>query len=266
MPPTGNEAVRSGKSPLIDLHDHESDDDDAGSQHAVTSSQMAQNAWFDGLPRNAQSSRLQRSRSMSGPMTDAPMRSPTSGATPAWYVGPASPSLLFAPRGAYMEEVPDESFSRRTGGRPRMNAPRPFMQSEYMPLRAESDDGFGVDDMLREPPMHFHGTPTRSTTPTTDFDGQSHTSGTTSTQNGRWSDDAFQQNPGMQRPGFQQPGMRRIDRARGPWASRFRPWQNSIQGGFGVVSMMAETFISVIQSIAQIFKQWGDAMVSLTRH
>ncbi|MEJ8796322.1 hypothetical protein WKR88_08525 [Trinickia caryophylli] len=83
-----------------------------------------------------------------------------------------------------------------------------------------------------------------------------------------WHDSQFQPDPTPGIPGMTGTGRPRppgMNPANNPWTSQFRPWQNMMQGGFGIAAMIAETFINVVQSIAQIFQKWGESMVSLTR-
>ncbi|MGU8077306.1 hypothetical protein [Burkholderia pyrrocinia] len=116
--------------------------------------------------------------------------------------------------------------------------------------------------------------PSRPVTPSTTFDPSDRdtragtsafTDRATYDASSNWQDPSFQNDftPGMQRPGQpRRPGMNAPDNR---WTSRLRPWENVIEGGASVMAMMARTIISVVQSIAQIFEKWGDALVSLTR-
>lgn len=140
-----------------------------------------------------------------------------------------------------------------------------------------SDDGrvplLPDDDGFRTAPRPTPF-PSRPVTPSTTFDPSdrdSHagtsafTDRATYDASNHWQDPSFQNDftPGMQRPGQpRRPGMNGPDDR---WTSRLRPWENVIEGGASVMAMMARTIINVLQSIAQIFEKWGDALVSLTR-
>ncbi|HEB3534328.1 MULTISPECIES: hypothetical protein [Burkholderia cepacia complex] len=159
-------------------------------------------------------------------------------------------------------------------------SPMSSLHERAVPLErhaSASDDGrvplLSDDDGFRTEPRHTPF-PSRPVTPSTTFDPSdrdSHagtsafTDRATYDASNNWQDPSFQNDftPGMQRPGQpRRPGMNGPDDR---WTSRLRPWENVIEGGASVMAMMARTIINVVQSIAQIFEKWGDALVSLTR-
>ena len=77
-------------------------------------------------------------------------------------------------------------------------------------------------------------TPTPTPSPTPPFTPSDSTRASSN-----WRDPSFQPPPGVGGPRrARMPGM---DPGRNPWTSQFRPWQNMMQGGFGIASMIAET-------------------------
>ncbi|NTZ83810.1 hypothetical protein FCJ61_12560 [Burkholderia metallica] len=163
---------------------------------------------------------------------------------------------------------------------PRSVSPISFVHERRTPLERRapaSDDGriplLSDDDAFRTDTRRTPF-PSRPVSPSTTFDRSdrdSHadtsafTDRATRDASDGWQDPSFQTNftPGMQGTGQpRRPGMTPPDNR---WTSRLRPWENVIEGGASVMAMMARTIISVVQSIAQIFEKWGDALVSLTR-
>lgn len=186
---------------------------------------------------------------------------------------------------AHYAQLPSEDGRSQVGESwmpmpPRSVSPISSLHERHTPLDRHapaSDDGrvplLSDDDAFRTDPRHTPF-PSRPVTPSTTFDPSDRdtragtsafTDRATYDASSNWQDPSFQNDftPGMQRPGQpRRPGMNAPDNR---WTSRLRPWENVIEGGASVMAMMARTIISVVQSIAQIFEKWGDALVSLTR-
>jgi hypothetical protein len=163
---------------------------------------------------------------------------------------------------------------------------RPTYRTSATPFRprdvSPSDAPFGLwqdmarDDELppsgrfdanRPPPMQHTDTSRSSSTSRDDWDRQSNSSHSANgTDRTDYDDRDPFQNGRSPFPGMQPPRTSGMNRARDPFSSRFRPWQNIMQGGFSAGSMLAETFINALQSFLQVILKWSESLVSLTRH
>lgn len=231
---------------------------------------------------------------VSSPLLSRAPMSPVSTTASSLYAGPTphtvpSPAARRRPtHQAHVEDVPDDwehagvndGFARhRAAGYDALptdsRQASPFMTRSVSPSRPHAPPGAHdererpfVDDSRRRPDDWDRGTHTSYRSDRPDLSNTTHTSLPPDDDN--WSQytgrtDQMPFNPAGG-AGFQrQQRMPGANWQRDPWSQRFRPWQNTMQGGFGIVSMMAETFINVVQSIAQIFEKWGESLVSLTR-